>query len=226
MASISRDPNGNRTVQFVGTDKKRRSVRLGKASQKAAEHVQRIVEHLGSQVPRQNTTKGRGNASSPCFPNSVRSWRTVTKSPPVGAVDCIPRFTVGDCWSAKRGWRAMNLRTMLGRIIKRAGLKPSPRLWHALRASRQTELAATFPLQMVCQWLGNSRLITQEHYLMRTDADFEKAVSTRTGAVQHSVARLGTAPQETKKPTGSGKSVGFREVFLGGTGFEPVTSTV
>ena len=35
-----------------------------------------------------------------------------------------------------------NLRTRLGRIIRRAGLKPWPRLFHNLRASRETELAA------------------------------------------------------------------------------------
>ena len=35
-----------------------------------------------------------------------------------------------------------NLRTQLKRIIKRAGLEPWPRLFHNLRATRQTELAA------------------------------------------------------------------------------------
>jgi integrase len=46
MASLSSDPNGNRTVQFVGTDGKRRSVRLGKVPVKAAEEVRRRVEYL------------------------------------------------------------------------------------------------------------------------------------------------------------------------------------
>jgi hypothetical protein len=44
-------------------------------------------------------------------------------------------------------------------IIKRAGLKPWPKLWHNLRITRQTELAATFPIHVVCEWLGNSTLI-------------------------------------------------------------------
>ena len=46
MASISKQPNGRRTIQFVGGDGKRRSIRLGKCSQRLAESVQVKVEHL------------------------------------------------------------------------------------------------------------------------------------------------------------------------------------
>ncbi|MCI0704963.1 MAG: hypothetical protein L0241_28210, partial [Planctomycetia bacterium] len=46
MASISTDPNGNRTIQFVGSDRKRRSIRLGKVPLKNAEAVQRKVETI------------------------------------------------------------------------------------------------------------------------------------------------------------------------------------
>ena len=46
MASISREPNGRRTIQFVGTDGKRRSVRLGKASQRTAELARGHIESL------------------------------------------------------------------------------------------------------------------------------------------------------------------------------------
>jgi len=48
MASISNDPNGRRTIQFVGSDGKRRSIRLGKVSQRLAESVQVRVEHLAA----------------------------------------------------------------------------------------------------------------------------------------------------------------------------------
>lgn len=43
-----------------------------------------------------------------------------------------------------QGWRNCNLRTQFERLIKRAGLKPWPKLFQALRASRETELAADF----------------------------------------------------------------------------------
>ena len=46
MASISRESNGRRTVQFVGADGKRRSIRLGKAAQRSAEAVKVRVEAL------------------------------------------------------------------------------------------------------------------------------------------------------------------------------------
>ena len=47
MASISTDrKSGRRTIQFVAPDGKRRSIRLGKVSQKQADGVRRRVEHL------------------------------------------------------------------------------------------------------------------------------------------------------------------------------------
>jgi integrase len=50
MASITREPNGRRTIQVVGADGKRRSIRLGKCSQKTAEAVRVKVEHLAAAV--------------------------------------------------------------------------------------------------------------------------------------------------------------------------------
>lgn len=46
MASISREKNGRRTIQFFAPDKRRRSIRLGKVSQRVAEAVKVKVEHL------------------------------------------------------------------------------------------------------------------------------------------------------------------------------------
>lgn len=46
MASITHQPNGRRTVQFVDTDKRRRSVRLGKVTKAQAEAVRGRVEAL------------------------------------------------------------------------------------------------------------------------------------------------------------------------------------
>src|SRR5665213_3778091 len=71
----------------------------------------------------------------------------------------------------------VNLRTQFTRIIRRAGLTPWPRLFHNLRATRQTELSETFPAHVVCQWIGNTERVAQNHYLQTTDAHFEKAVA-------------------------------------------------
>ena len=46
MASISKQPNGKKTVQFVGADGKRRSIRLGKVSVRDAEKFKSRVEDL------------------------------------------------------------------------------------------------------------------------------------------------------------------------------------
>lgn len=46
MASLSTDKKGNRTIQFVGGDKKRRSIRLGKMPLKTAEAIKLKVEKL------------------------------------------------------------------------------------------------------------------------------------------------------------------------------------
>jgi integrase len=73
------------------------------------------------------------------------------------------------------GWTNANLRTRLMKIIKKAGLKPWPRLWHNLRASRQTELADHFPAHVVCQWIGNSEAVAREHYLSVTPKHLEQA---------------------------------------------------
>jgi hypothetical protein len=81
----------------------------------------------------------------------------------------------------------VNLRTGLLRIIRRAALKPWPRLWQNLRASRETELAAEHPTHVVCAWIGNTELVAARHYLQVTEADFERAAKagaagSRTGS--------------------------------------------
>ncbi len=74
------------------------------------------------------------------------------------------------------GWQNANLRTTFGKIVRRAGLTPWPRLFHNLRASRETELVESYPVQVVTGWLGNSPTIAMRHYLMTTDAHFEAAI--------------------------------------------------
>jgi integrase len=65
-----------------------------------------------------------------------------------------------------------NLRTQLQRIITKAGLTPWPKLWQNLRATRETELAETYPMHVICAWIGNSQAVAQKHYLQVTDEHF------------------------------------------------------
>ena len=61
MASISKQPNGRKTIQFVAPDGKRKSIRLGKVSLRAAEAVKLKIEHLASAL----TTKHAMESDSP-----------------------------------------------------------------------------------------------------------------------------------------------------------------
>lgn len=72
-----------------------------------------------------------------------------------------------------------NLRTAFCRFIRRAGLKPWPKLFHTLRASRQTDLEDRFPSHVVCEWIGNSERIAREHYLTTLDRHFDEATKTK-----------------------------------------------
>ncbi len=48
MASITRQGKGRRTIQFAGPDGRRRSIRLGKVSQRTAEAIKVRVERLAT----------------------------------------------------------------------------------------------------------------------------------------------------------------------------------
>ena len=119
------------------------------------------------------------------------------KNAPEGAVYVVDeqmrRSAMG-----KAGWRNCNLRTQFQRIIKRAGLKPWPRLFHNLRASRETELAAEHSLHVVTAWMGNTPRIAAKHYLMVTDADFAKALQK---AVHETPKALQKAVQQGEEPS-------------------------
>lgn len=82
-----------------------------------------------------------------------------------GAVHVITRYRDSNA----------NLRTTFTKIIRRAGEKPWPKLFHNLRASRETELAAEYPIHVVCQWIGNTAAIAAKHYLTVREEDYERA---------------------------------------------------
>jgi len=44
-----------------------------------------------------------------------------------------------------------------------------------MRSTRETELAETFPMHVVCKWIGNSQPIAAKHYLQVTDEHYAKA---------------------------------------------------
>jgi len=97
-----------------------------------------------------------------------------------------------------------NLRTQLLRIIRRAGLEPWPKPFHNLRASRQTELTAKFPLHVVCTWLGNSAPIADKHYLQVTEGHYAEAAAggANSGALEaQNAARQASATTRSESRT-------------------------
>ncbi len=125
-----------------------------------------------------------------------------------------------------------DLRTQLFKIIRRAGLKPWPKLFQNLRATRQTELAERFPAHEVCAWIGNSRTVAEKHCLQVTDEHYVQ------GVVQLSVlqpaAEPRTEPQpdnqaQKKTPVLQGLATScdtMHDAKVGDDGLEPPTSTV
>ncbi len=132
------------------------------------------------------------------------------------------------------GWRNCNLRTSLLRIVKRAGLQPWPKAWHNLRASRETELLRRHPIKAVCEWIGNTPKIALAHYVQVTDEDFDRAVSGDTtltlGASLIGCNSLQGEKPKCEKPYKNrvlqSGTIPCKEVGVGDTGLEPVTSAV
>lgn len=125
--------------------------------------------------PKTEHHPGKESRMVPIFPELRPILEEAFEAAPEGAV-----YVCGERYRAAamgpHGWRNCNMRTQFERIVKRAGLKPWPRLFHNLRATRQTELAERFPSHVVCDWLGNSEDIARKHYLQTTDEHLQRAL--------------------------------------------------
>lgn len=124
--------------------------------------------------------------------------------------------------------RSVNLRSQLLRILAKAGVKPWPKLFQNLRASRETELCETFPLHVVVSWLGNTARIAAKHYLQTTEEHFKRAAqnAAQYPAVPGRNEQEGTPVEDPKNAdllccTGANSTI--RSGVMGDTGLEPVT---
>jgi integrase len=87
-----------------------------------------------------------------------------------------------------------NLRTQLHRIIRKAKLTPWPKVFQNLRSTRETELAEQFPIQVVCEWIGNSEAVARKHYLQVTDEHFATAIGPAIPEAAQKAAHFTTLP--------------------------------
>ena len=125
--------------------------------------------------PKTEHHAGKASRTIPIFPELRPILAEAFDLAPDGATFVVDeRFRKAAMGPA--GWMNANLRTTLLKIIRRAGLQSWPRLLHNLRASRETELVETYPVQVVTSWLGNTPSVAMRHYLMTTDEHFNAAV--------------------------------------------------
>ena len=135
--------------------------------------------------PKTEHHPGKDSRIIPLFPE-LRSWLAeALELAPDGSEFIVERFRARAM--GPTGWRGCNLRTTFEKIIKRAGLTVWPRLFHNLRASRETELMERFPIQVVTAWMGNTPTIALKHYLQVTDQHFQAALEGGAEAVQNQV---------------------------------------
>ena len=132
--------------------------------------------------PKTEHHQGGESRLVPLFPELRPFLQEAWEQAETGADWIITRYRSAD----------KNLRTQLIRIIRRAGLEPWPKLFHNLRATRQTELEESFPSHVVCAWIGDSEKVARKHYLQVTEGHFAKAVqnpvhptSTQAHAAPH-----------------------------------------
>ncbi len=117
-------------------------------------------------------TEGKGKASRvvPLFPELRPYLEEVWEQADPGSTYVITRYRDSNS----------NLRTQLHRIIRKAGLEPWPKLFQNLRATRETELAETYPMHVVCSWIGNTPAVARKHYLQTTEEHFQRATGDKT----------------------------------------------
>ncbi len=180
--------------------------------------------------PKTEHHEGGASRKIPMFPELLPHLREVFEEAEEGTVHVITRY---------RDTNA-NLRTQMQRIIYRAGLEPWPKLFQNLRSTRETELAESYPLHVVCAWIGNSQPVAAKHYLQVTEAHFDRAAG-EGGALQNALQQSAALPrtasheenteidnpgtcQEIRKNATPCESAESHE--MGDTGLEPVTSRV
>ena len=179
---------------------------------------------------------GKGSREIPLFPELKPILIEAFEQAPDGAEYVVDERYRRAAMGA-HGWRNCNLRTTFLKIVRNAGLQPWGRLFHAMRKSRETELVQNHPIHVVTKWLGNTPRVAMKHYLMVTDADYQKALQSPgkmttevlQNAMQHAAAPARTTFQETTQalnnkglvPLGAIAGDYALESLAERTGFEP-----
>jgi len=174
----------------------------------------------------------------------------VWQQAPTGSKWVFERLRQRDSMNqAKRGfWAALNLRKGLQTYLAKAGIRPWPKLWQALRASAATDLATRLPGHVVSAMLGHTQKVAEAHYLMVTEEHYRLVTGlpppeggtsgancgalAAQNAAQQPLAEVGKmvnfAPQPSVDfpltPTVAERKSLLHNDLIGARGFEPPTS--
>ena len=127
-----------------------------------------------------------------------------------------------------RGKSASAFRKPLIAAIEATGGTVWPKLFTALRATRDTEMRETYPGHVVDAWIGHDEKVAKHNYLQVTESHFEKAVQN---PVQYPAATARTELQTKKAtpekhrelPLNAAQCEAVQNHQVGDTGLEPVT---
>ncbi|MFM7519632.1 MAG: tyrosine-type recombinase/integrase [Planctomycetota bacterium] len=116
-------------------------------------------------VPKKEHIDGHETRVVPIFPEIEPYLRQAYDDAPEGSVHVLP----------SRFHHEGYVYAGVLRAVERAGVPAWPKLLVNMRASRETELMQCHPEHVVHAWIGNSKEVAADHYLMLTDDDFARA---------------------------------------------------
>ena len=166
----------------------------------------------------------------PLFGELMPYFRDAWELAEPGEVHCCPQYPAS---IANQMYRKIILAA-----LKSAGVKPWPKLFQNCRASRETELAEAYPVQVVCQWIGNSPAVAAKHYLQVTEEHYARATGqpgqNPGQSLPDSECHDQTSPESdvtepaigTPRQALAGPVTSTDINMVGVTGLEPVTSRV
>ena len=195
------------------------------------EHIDWARKRITVISPKTAHNPGGGQRIIPLFPELVRPLIEASEQAPKGAEFVVTRHRSQA--DSPEGWRNSNLRTRFNKMVRRAGLTPWPKPFHAMRASFETDLTERYPVQVASAWLGNSPKVALAHYLRVLPEHFEKATRepinanerpAQIPAHQPPVEACQPSPRNEKSPViaANDRAWGVMETpQADGRGFEP-----
>jgi len=139
-------------------------------------HVNFATGELTVVSPKTERYAGKGSRVVPITPD-LRKHLLAACGDPERDANYVVSGNYREKANGPTGWKGCNLVKPMTNILKKAGLKRWPKLFHNLRSSCETDLIDNgHPPQAVAKWLGHDVKIAMKHYAQVTDEHFRKAI--------------------------------------------------